>query len=54
MDKVLDRLWIGGTKDTLAGSTMRAMGFSAVLDLRDRISPGEESMSQYILSGLII
>jgi protein-tyrosine phosphatase len=45
MNRVLDRLWLGSTKDVLASSTLKALGFVAVLDLRDRVNPGEDSDS---------
>lgn len=33
MDRVLDRIWIGSTRD--ADAPLAALGFSAVIDLRD-------------------
>lgn len=35
MDRVLDRLWIGSTRDITP--TLGALGFSGVLDLRDNM-----------------
>ena len=35
MDRVLDRLWIGSSKDLLSTTPLRSLGFVAVLDLRD-------------------
>jgi predicted protein tyrosine phosphatase len=37
MDRVLDRLWIGSTRD--ADAAFSALGFSAVIDLRDGRRP---------------
>ena len=42
MDRVLDRLFVGATSDLSGATPLRALGFSAVLDLRDglRDPPG--------------
>lgn len=37
MNRVLDRLWIGATEDLAGTIPLRALGFSAVVDLRDGI-----------------
>lgn len=37
MERVLDRLWIGSSRDLVPG--LRALGFTAVLDLRDGVHP---------------
>ncbi|TAL46056.1 MAG: hypothetical protein EPN91_01015 [Salinibacterium sp.] len=35
MDRVLDRLWVGDSADLDSRLPLRALGFSAVVDLRD-------------------
>ena len=40
MDRVLDRLWIGSARDLSA--PLHALGFSAVLDLRDGQHPAPD------------
>ena len=39
MDRVLDRLWIGSSRDLDGAVPLRALGFSAVVDLRDGEHP---------------
>ena len=37
MDRVIDRIWIGSTRDI--GQPLQALGFSGVVDLRDGVHP---------------
>ena len=37
MDRVLDRLWLGAASD-LGSTPLKSLGFSGVVDLRDRVS----------------